>query len=705
MAFWSNLNKKWGTLYRIIIFLVVSSMVLYLFPREGKFKYEFRKGEPWGYDLLVAPFNFPIYKTERDLSAEKDSLLKSYTPYYEVDTSYYGSLKQQLDARFSSEWNKIRLKDTTRLDGEEEVYATALSNIIKNVYNQGVMSFAEQNRLKINSTHNVVIVTSNYARTIRLDKVLNPRTSYEAIVANVNGEKDNFPYLNEIVSKMDLNNFLRSNLEFNKELSQKAREDILVNISTTSGLVQAGERIVDRGEIVRDDTYKELESFKIEYERKVGSPEQRISLMAGQSILILLLLGSLLLFLKLYRHDIYAESKSVIFIYLNILLFVLLASFLHKMPYWTIFVLPFAIVPITLRTFFDSRTAIFVNIIMVILVSFFASSSFVFVLLQITAGIAGAFSLKTLYRRDQLFKASGVVFVVYSVMYISIHLIQEGDIKTVDPYYFAYFGANSLLLLFAYPLIYIEEKLFGYLSDVTLMELSDTNNELLRKLSEKAPGTFQHSIMVSNLAQEAAIRTGANPLLARTGALYHDIGKIANPVYFTENQTTGHSPHDNMDEKSSAKMIIDHVEGGVKLAQKYNLPEPIIHFIRTHHGKSQAKFFYIKYKEKHEGEDVDPVDFTYPGPNPFSKEMAIMMMADAVEASSRSLKEYSNETINAHVEKIIESQVKENFFRHAPITFLDIEIIKDCFKEKLKNIYHTRIQYPEEKKPADKEAK
>ena len=508
-----------------------------------------------------------------------------------------------------------------------------------------------------------------------------------------------------ISQNIDLNNYLRSNLLLNKDLSQKAKDELLVNISNSSGLVQVGERIVDRGEIVRDYTFKELDSFKKEYERKVGSPEKRVALLTGQTILILLLLGSLLLFLYLYRKDIYDESKSIVFIYLNILFFVLSASLLHKMPHWAIYILPYAIVPITLRTFFDSRTAIFVNLITVILISFFASNSFVFVLLQLTAGIAGAFSLKTLYKRDQLVKASGVVFLVYSILYVSIHLIQEGEIQNINFYFFAYFAGNSLLLLFAYPLIYFEEKAFGYLSDVSLMELSDTNNDLLRKLSESAPGTFQHSIMVSNLAQEAALRTGANPLLARTGALYHDIGKIANPVFFTENQTAGQSPHDKMGEKESASVIIDHVDGGVKLAYKYNLPEPIIDFIRTHHGLSKTKYFYIKYKEKHPDEEVDETAFSYPGPNPFSKEMAIMMMADAVEASSRSLKSYTDQSINDHVEKIIESQIKDDFFRSAPITFRDIEIIKECFKEKLKNIYHTRIEYPEEKKRDKKHRK
>ncbi len=701
MAFWSNLNKKWGVLYRILIFLAVSGIVLYLFPREGKFKYEFRKGEPWNYDLLVAPFSFPIFKSERELSAERDSSLKDYTPYYEVDSTSYVSLMKQIETRYQGEWSRLRQEDSSKTETIEANYLAKLNEIIKGVYDKGIIAFAEQNRLKINNTERIVVVTPTFAKTMVADDVLNPRTSYEEILSNVQKEAETYPLLYNIVQKLDLNNFIRSNLEFNKELSQKTKEQLLINISNSAGLVQAGERIIDRGEIVSERTFKILQSFKVEYERKIGSPEQRIALMAGQGILILLLLGSLLLFLKLYRHDIYAEAKSIIFIYLNILLFVLLASIMHKLPEYFILILPYAIVPITLRTFFDSRTAIFVNIIMVILISFFASNSFVFILLQITAGIAGAFSLKTLYRRDQLFRASGVVTLVYIIMYVSVHLIQEGNIKTINPYYFAYFGANGFLLLFAYPMIYIEEKLFGYLSDVTLMELSDTNNELLRKLSEKAPGTFQHSIMVSNLAQEAALRTGANPLLARTGALYHDIGKIANPVYFTENQTTGHNPHTRLDEKESAKVIIDHVEGGVKLAQKYNLPEPIIHFIRTHHGLSQAKFFYIKFKEKHEGEDVDPVDFTYPGPNPFSKEMAIMMMADAVEASSRSLKDYTDEIINQHVEKIIESQIQGNYFRQAPITFLDIEIIKDCFKEKLKNIYHTRIEYPEEKKPQE----
>lgn len=698
MSFFSKFITKWSVLYRVIIYLLASALALYLFPREGKFKYEFQKGEPWAYDLLIAPFNFPIYKTEKELIAERDTLLRDYAPYYQVDTSFYAGIKPQIESKFNLEWQKIRVKDTLYYDSLFTTYSTNLLNLVDEVYYLGIISFSEQNRLNINGTSKIMLVAKDYAQKMTVKKVLNPRTAYELISDELSKLADKQPELLQVTQQINLNNFLQSNISLNKDLSEKAKNELLVNISTTSGLVQAGERIVDRGEIIKEGTYKIIESYKKEYEQKVGAPEKRLALLAGQAILILLLLGSLLLFLKLYRRDIFNESKSIIFIYLNILVFVSLASLIHKLPYWTIYMLPFAIVPITLRTFFDSRTAIFVNTITVILVSFFAASSFVFILLQITAGIAGAFSLKNLYKRDQLAKASGFVFLVYSIMYTSIHLIQEGDIETLNPFYFALFGVNCILLLFAYYIIYFEEKVFGYLSDVTLMELSDTNNELLRKLSEQAPGTFQHSIMVSNLAQEAALRTEGNPLLARTGALYHDIGKIANPVYFTENQTGGVSPHDNMEYVESAKVIIDHVEGGVRLAQKYNLPEPIVNFIRSHHGKSKAKFFYIKHKEAHPEEEIDASLFTYPGPNPFSKEMAIMMMADAVEASSRSLKTYTEEAINQHVEHIIEAQISEGYFRVAPITFQDIEIIKECFKEKLKNIYHTRIQYPEEKK-------
>lgn len=698
MSILSNFIKKWSILFRIIIFLIASAIALYLFPREGKFKYEFQKGEPWAYDLLIAPFNFPIYKTGKELQAERDTLLKDYAPYYIVDSSYFVKSQPQIENKFDIEWQKIRIKDTTRYD---TLYFSALSGLMSlmdDVYQKGIISFAEQNRLTINGTENIRVVTKDFARKTPINDVLNPRTAYEYIVDAIARQKSSHPEIFAVTQNIDLNNFLQANIFLNKELSDKAKNELLVNISESSGLVQSGERIVDRGEIINADTYKILESYKKEYEQKVGAPDKILWLLAGQAVLIFLLLGSLLLFLNLYRKDIFNEAKSITFIYLNILAFVLMASLIHKLPYWTIYMLPFAIVPITLRTFFDSRTAIFVNTITVVLVSFFAASSFVFILLQITAGIAGAFSLKDLYKRDQLAKASGVIFLIYSIMYVSIHLIQEGDINTINPFYFALFGVNGVLLLFAYYIIYFEEKVFGYLSDVTLMELSDTNNELLRKLSERAPGTFQHTIMVSNLAQEAALRTNGNPLLARTGALYHDIGKIANPVLFTENQTGGVSPHDGMAYKESAKVIIDHVEGGIKLAQKYNLPEPIINFIRTHHGKSKAKYFYIKYKEEHPEEEVDGDIFTYPGPNPFSKEMAIMMMADAVEASSRSLKSFTAETINQHVDRIIDAQVNEGYFRVAPITFQDIEIVKECFKEKLKNIYHTRIQYPEEKK-------
>lgn len=685
---------------RFIMLLASTAIVLYLFPSEGKFKYDYVKGSPWDYELLIATFDFPVHKTGKEIEAEKDSALVKYAPYYDINAKQSENILIQISDRFNSEFGTYA-KENSISDTLQQAALSQLITITNTTLSQGIISFSEKSRLTITNTKSVVIVNKDYAQKSLLVNINDPRAAYEKIMSDIENTS-NLPFLYNFINELDLNNYIKSNLASNKELSQKEKNELIQNISETSGMIMTGERIVDRGQIVSGDTYKILESYKTEYEKRVGTDQNRLVLLAGQLILVFFLLFALLLFLYLYRPSIYNDYKSLIFVYLNVILFVFIVSMMQNLPTWTYYLVPIAIVPITLRTFFDSRVAIFVNTVTILLVSFMVPNGFEFLLLQFSAGIAGTFGLRTLYKRDQLVRVAGIVVIVYSIIFFSLSLIQEGQISTIEWQTFGWFGINGLLLLFTYPLVYLEEKAFGYVSDVTLMELSNTNSPLLRRLAEKAPGTFQHSTIVANLCQEAATLIDANPLLVRAGAFYHDIGKSVEPIYFTENQTQHHNPHKQLNEKESAKVIIDHVYEGVKLAKKYRLPDQITDFILSHHGKGKAKYFYIKYKEKNPDEELNDADFSYPGPSPFSKEMAILMMADAIEASSRSLSDYTEESISNLVEKIIEGQLADGQFRNAPITFQDIETVKQCFKDKLQNIYHTRIAYPEEK-PVKKE--
>ena len=690
-------KKHFGYLYRLLIFLGAVAFILYIFPREGKFRFEYQKGRPWQHGILYAPFNFPVKKTEKELTAEKDSILKKHHPYYSVSEQIIQTTNDKVKQRLEREWPTFNMPDSL-----QEKYSTVISSVIKEVCESGIISFSELNRLQIEGRTDINIVNKEASKKESRENILTAKSAYTLINSRLKNN-DSLPELLSIASKLDLNNYLTANLEFNDELTSKAKKDLIAQISLTSGLVETGERIIDNGQIIDDEVFKKLESFREAYETKLGTSDKRTIILAGQAIIIIVLLFTFYTFLYFYRIDIFENTKDFTFIILNILLFITITAVVKQFSTLSLYLIPYAILPVVLRTFFDSRTAIFANIITILLASFFAGNSFEFVLLQITVGMAAAFSLKELYNRGQLFRSSIFVFLSYCLIYFGLALVQGGSFDQVNYTYYLYFVINGLLMLFAYPLIYIFEKLFSYLSDVTLMELSDTNHPLLRRLSEKAPGTFQHSIMVSNLAQEAAIKIDANPLLARVGALYHDIGKSVQPIYFTENQSGSISPHKNMKPEDSAKVVIDHVKEGVKLANKHGLPKIITDFISTHHGLGKTKFFMIQDAKENPNKEIDETKYAYPGPNPFTKETAILMMADSVEAASRSLGEYTDETIGNLVEKIIESQLSDGNFRNAPITFKEIEIVKETFKEKLRNIYHTRIAYPKEALESKKE--
>ncbi len=660
------------------------------------------------HSTLIAPFDFPIYKSTEELSNEKDSLLNSFRPYFVLDTSvqkqqiapFIESYNQTL-VNLQSKYPKLFLKKINKKYYTEIIRDNIKENL-KNVYEQGIISLPEQ-YLNAPPTFELYLIKGNIAEPYGLSEFSTQKAAYQTIMINT---LNNLGAMNNVIfgeaqaflSDIQLNKYIHSNIIFDNERTEVERQNLLKNISFTGGKVLAGQRIIDTGEIIDGRTVKILDSLKKVYEERLGSTTGYYLILIAQTLIITLFFVIIYLFLFYFRVDVYHNLLSVSFILMMVVLMVALASGIHSFNKLSIFIIPFAILPIIIRIFFDSRLALFLHIITIMISAFFATNSFLFVLLQIPVGIVAIFSLFRMVRRSQLVRAALFIFFTYSLFYVGISLWQEGDILKINPRFFGYFAFNSALILLAYPLIDIFERTFRFISDVTLMELSDTNHPLLRMLAEKAPGTFQHSIQLANLAQEVAYKIGANPMLVRAGAMYHDIGKTVSPIYFTENQAAGLNPHADLDFEDSAKIIIDHIENGVKLARKEKLPEQIIDFIRTHQGTTKTKFFYNSYVNKHPDIKADPTIFTYPGPTPFTKETAIVMMADAIEATSKSLKNYTDEEIDNLVEKIINTQLKEEQFKNAPITFKEITQAKEVLKLKLKNIYHARIEYPSIKK-------
>ena len=674
-------TKKGRIIYiRLLMFMAAVAIIAYFFPREEKFRYQFQEGKPWKYGLLTASFTFPIYKTDNEVKREQDSVLRDFAPYYKVDKSVATTQTNQLLLDFDAE---------TSIQKIGSPYIKYIQSKLTEIYDSGVISTNQMEDLQKNAQTNIKVIEGNVSKEHLISQIYTVKTAYEYLVNSMPN------YLNKsTLQSCNLNNYIHENLQFDKKTTDRVKDDFLTVISLTAGVVQVGERIVDRGEIINNETFNILRSLKIEYEQRGGTVEQQGWTIVGEVILISSLFAFLFMFLYLFRYSTFEQLKLLFFILMMITVFAVITALNAQYKYFSIYVIPYAIVPIIVRTFFDSRTALFTNIITVLICAFMAPFPFEFMLLQITVGMTAIYSLKDITQRSQLVQSSVLVILTYTLIYLGYALIQEGDWEKINWFMFLYFLINGILILFSYLLLYMFEKIFGFVSHVTLVELSNINSPFLRKFSEECPGTFHHSLQVSNLAAEASMRIGANTQLIRTAALYHDIGKMENPVFFTENQT-GVNPHDKLEIEQSVRVIINHVKDGGKMAQKIGLPQQIIDFIYTHHGASKAKYFYNSFKNKFPEREVDESIFMYPGPNPFTKETAIMMMADSVEAASRSLTEYTEENITILVEKIINTQIQEGLFNNAPITLRDIETIKQLFIEKLKTYYHTRISYPE----------
>lgn len=683
----------------LILFVTSIIIVLFIFPREGKFRYEFQRGKPWLHESLIAPWDFAVKKSESEIKRERDSILSSFAPIFAYD-SVGTSLHL---AEFSKYLNKVTVPGASQRNIEASAamlrqVKAQLIEMLENVYATGIMEVSDVTEPLLAANGKITIVRGKIAAVTPLDRIYTHKDAYQTVNSAKNDlliqmEQRGEAYLASFVNMASPFDFVRPNLIYNEEASLIERERLLRDVSPTRGLIQERELIINRGEIVDQSNWMVLESLKSEYEKRLGRYGSSF-ILVGLFIIISACYTVLYLFLYHFRKDILDTFHKTIFIIIIILIFVLITRIVIIMPNVSFYLIPFGIIPIVVRTFYDSRLALFILLVTIMICGFLVPNSFEFIFMTFIAGVVAIFSLTNIYRRGRLFFSALMVVVSYSLVYFGIGIIQEGSFTGLDWNTYGWFAGNGVLLLLGYPMIFIFEKTFGFLSDATLFELSDTNQPLLRRLSEEAPGSFQHSLQVANLAGEAARAIGANHLLVRTGALYHDIGKLNQSEFFTENITQGFNPHENLSPEESAKLIINHIEGGVGLARKYKLPEQIIDFIRTHQGTTTAYFFYHKYMETHKNEDVDESLFTYPGPKPFTRETAVLMMTDAVEATSRSLPVYTRETISDMVEMVIGNQIKEGQFSDAPITFRDISIIKDVLKNRLVNIYHVRISYP-----------
>lgn len=683
------MNKK-GFLYRqhlgsrittiILIAVTVSVIVLFL-PRNSGPQFRYDVGKPWMYGSLIAKFDFPIYKTDAAIKAEKDSISSNFEPYYNYDINIS---KENVD-RFKADYAQ-------GIPGLPKEYVAIVADRMTALYKAGIMSTPEYSAMSKDTTKMIRLVSDKKAMNVAVRSLLSTMSAYELLFAD-----QRLSTQRQLLQKCNLNEYLRPNLKYDEERSVTELNDLLSGIPLASGMVLSGQKIIDRGEIVDNYTYRVLTSFEREMRRRSAGSSAIPSTIFGQVIFIGMLVVLFTMYLGLFRKDYFDKSRSIMMIYALITIFPVVVSLMVEHNILNVYVIPFTIAPIFVRVFMDSRTAFISHVTMTLICAAAVKYQYEFIIVQLVAGLVAIYSLRELSQRAQLFKTALLVTIASCVVYLALQLMQDNIVADLESTMYKYFMVNGVLLLFAYPLMLVVEKTFGFISNVTLIELSNTSKDLLKRLSETAPGTFQHSLMVGNLAAEIANKIDAKAQLVRTGAMYHDIGKMVNPACFTENQF-GDNILDNMPRIEAAQVVISHVTEGLKLADKYNLPGVIKDFINTHHGTGKAKYFYVSYKNENPDKPVDDSLFTYPGTDPFTREQAILMMADTVEAASRSLKEYTEETISKLVNHLIDQQVEEGFFRYCPITFHDIAVAKQVLTERLMSIYHTRTVYPELKK-------
>ena len=675
-------NHQRRKIFSRIMLVVISVVIIVCFiPRNGGPQFRYDVGKPWMYGSLIAKFDFPIYKTDEAIKEERDSMMHDFEPYY----NFNPEVESKQLTKFFEDFRE-------GMPGMPKNFTSLVADKLHNLYQQGIMSPTEYSSMAKDTSKVIRLVEGKVATSVKVSDVMSTMGAYEQIF-----QDGQLAPHRAVLQRCNLNEYIEPNMIYDKERSEAERNDLLGQIPLASGMVLSGQKIIDRGEIVDDYTYRVLSSFEKETQRRSASTRAVPSTIAGQVIFVSLFIILFTMYLGLFRKDYFNKPRSIAMLYTMITVFPILVSLMIEHNVFSVYVLPFAIAPIFIRVFMDSRTAFLAHVVLVMLCAAAVKYQYEFIIVELVAGLVAIYSLRELSQRAQLFKTAVLVTLACSAVYFAMQLMTDNTFSTVDNSMYKYFVINGILLLFAYPLMLIIEKMFGFISNVTLIELSNTSKELLQRLSEVAPGTFQHSIMVSNLASAIAVKIGAKAQLVRTGALYHDIGKMQDPAFFTENQN-GVNPLEKMSRVDAAHIVINHVTEGLKLAERYNLPNVIKDFIATHHGTGMTKYFYVSYKNEHPDEPVDDALFTYPGPNPFTREQAILMMADSVEAAARSLPEYTEASISELVNRIINGQMSEGFFEYCPITFRDVAVAKQVLIERLKSVYHTRVSYPKLKK-------
>jgi len=676
-------------IYRVFIFLAAAVLLHLVLPGEPRFKFEYQKGAPWKHENLVAPFDFAILKSPAELEQEKQEAARNFAPYFTTDTTMVRLKIKEL----STDFNAVIDADYSR---KAEILSK-LTSTLDSVYHAGILPASPESMETLTGRTQISRVWGNLVDIVPVNRLYSEKTAYNLFVAKLAEVKAGYPRVARQLAQLDARKYIHSNLKFDENISKSELKQIEAGISTARGMMQAGERIILEGELVDDAKFQLLESLKNTYEKKrvEGINSHLVSI--GKFALVAVFLTLLYTFLYTYKRNILVNSRRITFLLLFIVFMVFIAQLVSSYEGLHIYMFPLAILPVVVRTFFDSRTAIFTLIITSLLLGFYAPNNYEYVLLEVSAGMIAVFSLNKMHRRMHVVLASMLVGLTYGVVFTAITLIQDGSLVDYEYKTLQWFAWSSLLILMVYPLIYIFEKLFGFVSDVTLIELSNTNQPLLRKLADEAPGTFQHSMQIANLAEEVILKIGGNPFLVRVGALYHDIGKISQPTFFIENQQAGMNPHDQMSYIKSAEIIIDHVRNGLKMAKKYRLPESIVEFIATHHGTTKAKYFYLKQQQENPQEVVNEENFAYPGPLPHSREAAVVMLIDGIEAASRSLNDKTVDNLSELVNKMIDQKVKDRQLDNSELTFHDIKQIKEVLLKKLVNMYHVRIEYPQEK--------
>jgi putative nucleotidyltransferase with HDIG domain len=694
-SYFIRLSNKHEIVFKFALILATILLIVIALPKETQFNYTYQEGKPWAFENLMAPFDFAINKSEAELNDERAEVMRNSQPFYRYEEKILErklkSFSDELDDVWAKRFiiQKVHPREMAQLEKSKALQREIGMNILNRVYKKGIILINDR-ALRNRQDDVITTIHNNRAEEHRLNEFFTIQTAYEFI----NSELEKISQSDHELLSPILENALSHNLVYDDEATRKWTKQALDRISISRGLVQKDEVVILKGEVVDEIKFQKLESLKHEMKSQEFSQSSRWMLFSGHFILVSLALGMLILFLYQFRKEIFDDNSRILLLMLLILLVTYMFLWARKLNMFDMYLVPVCILPVIVRAFYDTRTALFTHIITLLIIGFEAPAGFEFMFIQTIAGMVAIFSIVSMSRRVQFFISILMIFISYSVSFIGVTIIHEANFRSIDWMNLKWFLGNSIITLFAFPLIFIFEKSFGFLSDVSLMELSDSNAPLLRELSLKAPGTFQHSLQVANLAEAAIFHIGGNPLLVRAGAMYHDIGKVDMPMYFIENQNSISNPHDDLTFEESARIIKSHVIRGIEKAKKHSIPEPIIDFIRTHHGTSLLQYFYQSFlknfPEQVPNEDV----FRYPGPLPFSRESAVLMMADSVEAASRSLQNPDANAINDLVDSVIDTQMEQNQYDNSPVTLRDLTEIRKIFKKMLISIYHARIEYP-----------